>query len=474
MGEFAVDAQSNQCELVELTALNSDLVERELGWLAEVINARLSHYFDRVKLGDKSLGKQGTDLPGSCVPEAPDLMGIKCSFADCINSNQLNKAERLLLILAITPHVRPQLLDVLWTKNEATGRGFTEFGGVGGSNHSGILPTAETALFLYAGDDLSSRFELMQILNGESVLIKDGIIQLQAVAHHEPWSSGALSISRDQVDLLTHQREYQPSYSADFPARRIRTRLNWNDLVLPASVVEQLSEIRHWVQHGSTLLGEWGMRDRLAPGFTSLFYGPPGTGKTLSASLLGKYCQREVYRIDLSMMVSKYIGETEKNLAKVFDAAENRNWILFFDEADALFGKRTKVESSNDRHANQEVSFLLQRIESFSGVIVLASNIKFNIDDSFIRRFQSVIEFPMPSINERLRLWEQSFPKKTTLETAVNLQQLASDHNLSGGMILNVVRFASLRALSRASTTIDLEDLQDGIRREHLKEGREI
>ena len=459
-----MDAKTNQCELVDIRTSNSEVIERELDWLAEVVDIRLKSYFD----------KDRTNKSPSLLPDAPNLEDVDGSFAQFISYNQLNLAERLLLILTMTPYLRPQLLDVMWTKNEATGRGFTEFGGAAGPNHGGVLPTAETALFLYAEDSLESRFELMKLLNGDSLLISGSVIKLQSVAHHEPWPSGVLTISRDQIDKLTHQFEFQPSYNSDFPAQRITTQLDWDDLVLPASVLDQLAEIHHWVLYGQTLLSQWGMQDRLAPGYTTLLYGPPGTGKTLSASLLGKYCGCDVYRIDLSMMVSKYIGETEKNLARVFDAAEKRKWILFFDEADALFGKRTKVENSHDRHANQEVSFLLQRIESFAGVVLLASNIKFNIDDSFIRRFQSVIEFPMPNVNERLRLWQQSFPKNVHLESKINLQQLASDHDLSGGMILNVIRFASLRTLSRQATEICLDDIRDGIRREYLKEGRGI
>lgn len=473
-GEISVDAKANQRELVDLKVANSEVIERELSWLAAVIDARLNAYFDKSRIEQRTAAGADVESGSMVLPSPPKLDELNCSYGNFLGQYQLSVAERLLLILSLTPHIRPQLLDVLLSKNEAIGRGFTEFGGVAGSNHGGVIPTAETALFLYAGDDLQSRFDMMRFLNGESALIRESVIRVQQVAHHEPWSSGALSIAREQADQLSHQYEHQPGYHSGFPAQRITTRLNWEDLVLPSSVLDQLSEIRHWVTHGQTLLSDWGMQDRLAPGYTTLFYGPPGTGKTLSASLLGKYCDCEVYRIDLSMMVSKYIGETEKNLARVFDAAENRNWILFFDEADALFGKRTKVESSHDRHANQEVSFLLQRIESFSGVVVLASNIKFNIDDSFIRRFQSVIEFPMPKANDRLRLWQQSFSEQANLEANINLSQIASDHNLSGGMILNVVRFSSLRALARQSKSILLEDIQDGIRREYLKEGREI
>ena len=137
-------------------------------------------------------------------------------------------------------------------------------------------------------------------------------------------------------------------------------------------------------------------------------------------------CIRDSYKIDLSMVVSKYIGETEKNLARVFDQAENQRWILFFDEADALFGKRTTVSDSHDRYANQEVSFLLQRIEEFNGVVILASNLKGNIDDAFLRRFQSVVNFPLPRAADRLRLWSEAFPPRVTLDPRLDLHRLAA------------------------------------------------
>jgi SpoVK/Ycf46/Vps4 family AAA+-type ATPase len=181
-----------------------------------------------------------------------------------------------------------------------------------------------------------------------------------------------------------------------------------------------------------------------------------------------------VYRIDLSKIVSKYIGETEKNMANVFDQAQNKNWILFFDEADALFGKRTEGSSSNDRHANQEIAYLLQRIEDFPGVVILASNLKSNIDEAFARRFQSAIYFPIPDGLQRLRLWQNLFPQRRHLADDVNLDDLAEDNVLSGGALINVVRYAAMRAERQARQAICKDDLLRGIKKEFIKEGRTI
>jgi SpoVK/Ycf46/Vps4 family AAA+-type ATPase len=194
----------------------------------------------------------------------------------------------------------------------------------------------------------------------------------------------------------------------------------------------------------------------------------------MTACLLGKYTGRTVYKIDLSMVVSKYIGETEKNLSKVFQQAEHKNWILFFDEADALFGKRTKIEDAHDRFANQEVSYLLQRIESFDGVVILASNMKTNLDDAFTRRFESVIYFAMPKIEERQRIWEQGFSPASVLAATVDLHKISKQYEIAGGAIMNVIRYASLMSINKGSNVITLENIEEGIKKEYHKEGRTI
>jgi SpoVK/Ycf46/Vps4 family AAA+-type ATPase len=178
--------------------------------------------------------------------------------------------------------------------------------------------------------------------------------------------------------------------------------------------------------------------------------------------------------VDLSQIVSKYIGETEKNLGRIFDRAQNKDWILFFDEADALFGKRTNVQSSHDKFANQEVSFLLQRVEDFSGLMILASNFKGNIDDAFLRRFHALIHFPMPTAQERLRLWQQSMPASVKEAVDVNLRELAESHEISGAAIVNIIQHATLRALSRKEPLITQEDLVAETHRELRKEERSL
>jgi SpoVK/Ycf46/Vps4 family AAA+-type ATPase len=174
------------------------------------------------------------------------------------------------------------------------------------------------------------------------------------------------------------------------------------------------------------------------------------------------------------MIVSKYIGETEKNLGKVFDVASYKNWILFFDEADALFGKRTSSATSNDRHANQQTGYLLQRIEDFPGTVILATNLKANMDEAFTRRFQTMINFTMPSTNQRLQLWQNAFNGVCELEPDVDLDKIAQDHELAGGAIINVLRYCALNAISSNKKHIEHDDLMTGIKREFRKDNRTI
>ena len=201
-----------------------------------------------------------------------------------------------------------------------------------------------------------------------------------------------------------------------------------------------------------------------------MFHGPPGTGKTMTAALLGQETDKYVYQIDLSSVVSKYIGETEKNLASVFNLAENKDWILFFDEADALFGKRSQTQSSNDQFANQQIAYLLQRIEDYDGVVILATNFKDNIDSAFIRRFQSVVYFPKPKIEQRLLLWQKYFSDTFKLSD-IDLEKIAKEFEITGGSIINVLRYCTIAAKKRNSMELFADDIYKGINKEYLKDG---
>src|SRR6185436_17377778 len=445
----------------ELIKQNADVLTRELQWFSEVVETRMKLYFGK----ECDYASVYHLLP----PEHPEE---ETPYVRFLNHYKMNLAERIVLGLALVPHIMPQLLDKFWIKNATFDRGFTEFGGLKGTTHGGFIPTGETALFLLSGNDLKHRFSYTWMFEGGHFFSAHNILKLQPVSNGEPVLSGALHLNKEFLDQFTTGKISKPNFSMDFPAKLISTQLEWKDLVLPEKTFEQIDEIRAWVEHSHTLMNDWGMKKKLKPGFKCLFYGPPGTGKTLTSCLLGKHYGMDVYRVDLSMMISKYIGETEKNLSKVFDSAEHKNWILFFDEAEALFGKRTGVSDSHDRYANQEVSYLLQRIEDFNGVIILASNLKSNIDEAFTRRFNSIIYFPMPDENERFRLWQAAFPEKIKLQDTINIRHLSSKFELTGATIMNIGRYSSLMALSRSHDEIKFIDMEQGIKKEYMKEGK--
>ncbi|WP_220472580.1 ATP-binding protein [Spirosoma foliorum] len=299
------------------------------------------------------------------------------------------------------------------------------------------------------------------------------IIQVNPAGPNEPSTCGALTISDEYRALLTTGESNRPDFSADFPASRVTTTLEWDDLVLDYQIMEEVKEIKTWIDNSDTILKNAQLKKYLKPGYRALFYGPPGTGKTLTASLLGKSTGLDVYRIDLSMIVSKYIGETEKNLGRVFDLAERRRWILFFDEADALFGKRTETTSSNDRHANQEVAFLLQRMENFPGVIVLATNLKDNIDEAFARRFQSMIYFPAPNASKRANLWRQAFKDSVDVDPSIDFDKLGERFAVTGAIIMNVLRACVMININR-QRPITSDDIISSLQREFHKEGKTL
>lgn len=379
-----------------------------------------------------------------------------------------NFEERIVIMLALMPHICPQILDIFFVQNKNFDRQYTEFGGWKGLSHGGFLPTGETASFILAGEDVEKRKEVIHMFSKSHWFYGKNILRLEGAGEGEPLLSSQLRVSEEFLSRVQLDVEYKPDYTTGFPAKRITTELDWEDLVLDYQVTTELEEINTWISSGKIIMEDWGLSRILKAGYRSLFYGPPGTGKTLAVTLLGKKNNMDVYRIDLSMIVSKYIGETEKNLAKVFDLAENRNWILFFDEADALFGKRTSTNTSNDRHANQEVAYLLQRIENFPGMVILATNLRSNIDEAFSRRFQSVIYFPMPTEELRAEIWRKML-KGWPEDVDEDLITMAARTELSGGSIANVVRRCALATVNQKNQSLDKLILKNALQKEKLK-----
>ena len=256
-------------------------------------------------------------------------------------------------------------------------------------------------------------------------------------------------------------------------ADKVRARATWDDLVLPADALAQLRELCGRVEQHERVFGDWGFGARLTRGrgTAALFSGGSGTGKTMAAEVIANQLGQDLYRIDLARVVDKYIGETEKNLDRVFAAAESANAILFFDEADALFGKRSEVKDAHDRYANIEVSYLLQKMEAYEGIAILASNLADHLDTAFTRRLAFHVYFPFPDEAARLSLWHKAWPREVPLSSQLDLAALARDLKLSGGSIANIALATAFGAAGNGGV-VDAAHVRHAAFREAQKSGQ--
>jgi hypothetical protein len=425
----------------------------ELAWLEECIQARVQRYFNQAE----------TDT----FIDFPRMQNAS-AYHHFIAEESLGYHERFILIMAIATYLKPQIYDIFHTKNPITGLVYSEFGGVIHPDQRIFIPTFRTAIFLWDSLYEIPSAEIYNFSDDTHIFWSKQVLDL-AQKNTESFLETPLRLSKKCLHERLMNKAYRPEYSSDFPAKLVTTNLQWEDLMAPPHIQEELNEIRLWIENENAFNHDTHLTKWLKPGYRALFYGPSGTGKTLTVCLIGKVTDRSVYRVDLSLIVSKYIGETEKNLAKVFNMAENNRWILFFDEADALFGKRTTTSNANDRYANQEVAYLLQRIEDFPGVVILATNLQTNIDEAFSRRFQIMVPFTMPTYEERVVLWNRIFSKEYAIKDPSFVYEIAKRYELSGGMIINILRTSLLQTLSQGKKTISPESILYGIRREYEK-----
>jgi ATPase family associated with various cellular activities (AAA) len=293
----------------------------------------------------------------------------------------------------------------------------------------------------------------------------------QAASESDGWGVAP----RPQPDELYAAARAQSGPQLAAVARKLEPIYSWDDLVVPSSIRNQLHEICQRVTHKEHVLHTWGFDKKLSlgKGATALFAGPSGTGKTMAAEVIANEVKLDLYKIDLAGVVSKYIGETEKNLDRIFSAAEGTNAILFFDEADALFGKRSEVRDSHDRYANIEISYLLQKMDTYQGTAILASNLRQHMDESFIRRLAFTVLFPFPDETHRLRIWKGIWPLETPLAEDLDFDYLADRFKLSGGNIKNIALAAAFLA-AQDRGVVHMSHLLRGVEREYQKMGKSI
>jgi hypothetical protein len=308
-------------------------------------------------------------------------------------------------------------------------------------------------------DALADRYRLTSVRIAEAVA---------SAQHQAIWNSRNVRVS----DLFAAARAQSGQDLATL-ARKVKPTFGLDDLILPPDSRRQLEELRDRVSERQRVLEQWGFGRSLplGRGISALFAGPSGTGKTMAADAVAGELDLDLYKIDLATVISKYIGDTEKNLERIFAAAENANAILFFDEADAIFGKRSEVRDAHDRYANIEIAYLLQRMEQYDGIAILATNLRENLDDAFLRRLQFIIEFPTPDQSQRERMWREFLPPEAPLDERIDFSFLARQFRLTGGNIKSIVLSAAYLASANGGR-IEMSHLLRASWREHQKMGR--
>lgn len=430
----------------------NSFLEKELSWLKKIILSRFNTFFKE-------------DYENSIDKIQPPLIGINTAYEQFLLDNQLGLEERILLVMALAKNLKPEIFNPFLIENSVTHKYYPEFGGI--IKDEKFTPTYRTAAFLLNDIPQTLPLKVYAFFEQDHFFFRQHIVNYTDSNFQNRLDTPVQLTLEVEYFLLTG-KTYKAEFNADFPAQEITTPLCWEDLVVSPKVGHALNEIIAWYDYKETFESGKHYAKWIKKGYRTLFFGPSGTGKTLAASLLGKKVNIPVYRVDLSMIISKYIGETIKNLEKVFYRAERNRWILFFDEADAIFGSRTAHQSANDRHANQEIAYLLQRIENYPGLIILATNLQHNLDEAFTRRFQSVINFKIPDQEQRFLLWNAIFHKDLGLSAAYK-KRMARDHELTGGMLTNILQTARLLT-PRTTEMISEEAVSFAIDRELKKE----
>lgn len=396
----------------------------------------------------------GIESGSEGIPDRSRFGGIG-PLAEIVAMADLTAAEAVVLVAAVAPYVDERYA--------------VRYGEL--TDRPGVVGlTGEVARNLVARS-FGARLDATVMLSEHGRLRSGGLLTLEPPAD----LSGQLRPEPALLAWLTGLPPHRPTASSEFPARPLTTVHTLDDVVLPASARGRIEDLEGRIRNRRTVVEEWGFgaHHDNAAGLIALFHGPPGTGKTMTAAAISASAGLPAYLIDLSALVSKYIGETEKALAKVFDRAVRESCILVFDEADAIFGSRTEVSDAHDRYANQEVSYLLSRIEQHAGIVILTTNLLANIDTAFQRRIHVMVEFPEPGPSEREQLWASVAPGRLPVEDTVDLADLAHRYPLTGAQIREATLDAAYLAAADGRV-VTAEHLTTGIRRQYEKAGRTV
>ncbi len=444
------------------TANEKSVLAAEQSWLKACIAFRIAIFKKEISAD--------TDI--FILNPPPIIENNTDEYASLIKKHNFNNEERLLLALAMCNHFDPRTLN-----------GFMETPQLQmvsrvlkSENALSISPTAETFFFLVAGENSGAYLSFHKYFSTDHPFYHDSILDLSDSPAGISKFDGALNVPVSYRELLLYNKYQPPRFSSEFPAHLLSTKLDWTDLVLQPTTQNALNEMKNRLVHEAdvrawkTATGKLG--DHMRPGMRVLLYGASGQGKTFTTALLGKLLNREVYRIDLSAIISKYVGETSKNLRNLFDTAERKDWIIFIDEGDALLGMRADLSSSQSSTAqsnNHDVAYILQRIETFDGIIIVATNLANNIDAAFERRFEGRILYQALNAENQWKVWNNVWPVKLKMEEGAKIDALLAEHTLSPASIVNVVQRIAIMMAEQNQEVVSKELMRKCIMDEALK-----
>lgn len=435
-----------------INPIHIQCISNELNWLSERISYLMNH-------------QSGT------APLLPPL-DANTAYGESVISNQLTDADRVLLNLALAANFAPESLIAL--AEAAMQKEWNLFiGGVFRNGQAVFYPTVRTAVFLLAGKHYAYRAMYAGYFHLQHRLFLSGLILAETEKETDNFLNAELRFNDQFLNTFLTGQPPRLDGGQGFPARRSKHTHTLSDVVLSDDTRQEIEKLRRFTRHMKQLW-EINTRNRYRNNFISIFSGEPGTGKSHTADALGNEFGLPVYKVNFAQMVSKYIGETEKNLEKVFDRFDRQPCILFFDEAEAVFSKRNEVKDSHDQHANNLQSYLLQKIEEFAGIIILATNVQQlsqYFDKAFQRRIRLIATFNFPDYAERKQLWARALEPPYSFEDGL-IDTLAKNYQLTGGGIYNVVSDALLEAMDKQTQRITFDMLETAMKDEFKKTGR--
>lgn len=440
-------------------------LKNELQWLKQVMLYQISIHL-RSK-GVKAVGMTD-NFPSPPVLEHQD------AFDSFVSENKLSTEERLLLILGLSVHQQFDFFEPFIRDSFRKPIIYPDLGlSYQGSYHKGFIPTGETVLFLLSKPDQPNMEFVEELFNESQFLIKHNILWLEKRQDDLAPLSGYLAVNPLFLNQVENKKIALSGLFQELPVQLLYSPLNDDELVLDNHARKQLQQLQSSINQHRHAKPE--KNEALAEkGILAVFAGDKGTGKTLAAILTGKKTGHALYRIDMSLVASKYIGETEKNLSQLFRAAEKNSWILYFDEADALFGKRTNVKDAHDRYANQEISYLLQQIDKQKLIIIISVSTKSILDKELLDRCDAVIHFQSPTTKVMYRLWKRALPQSDILNNPSDkvLQSISKHFDIPAGIIPSVVQGCVEDCFKRKHIRITSAQIISGIQREvkRLKE----